>query len=190
MPDSSDSQLQEKVMSIVLAGGQGTRLYPLTLTRCKPAVSFGGKYRLIDIPISNSLNSKIRKIFVISQYFASGLQKHLSATYIHNAISDQNLAMLCPEETSEGIQWFKGTADAVRKNLRYLQDPNIEYYLILSGDQLYNIDLLQMVTFAKKTDADLVIASFTVLEKEAKRMGLLKIDANHQIVDFYEKPQT
>lgn len=190
MPDSSIHLLQEKVMSIVLAGGQGTRLYPLTLTRCKPAVAFGGKYRLIDIPISNSLNSKIRKIFVISQYFASGLQKHLSATYIHNAISDQNLAMLCPEETSEGIQWFKGTADAVRKNLRYLQDPNIEYYLILSGDQLYNIDLLQMIAFAKKTDADLVIASFTVLEKEAKRMGLLKIDENHQILDFYEKPQT
>lgn len=190
MSDSSDSLLQEKVMSIVLAGGQGTRLYPLTLTRCKPAVAFGGKYRLIDIPISNSLNSKIRKIFVISQYFASGLQKHLSATYIHNAISDQNLSMLCPEETSEGIQWFKGTADAIRKNLKYLQDPNVEYYLILSGDQLYNIDLLQMISFAKKTDADLIIASFTVLEKEAKRMGLLKIDESYQILDFYEKPQT
>ena len=181
MPDSSDSQLQEKVMSIVLAGGQGTRLYPLTLTRCKLQFLLG-EISIDRYSYSNSLNSKIRKIFVISQYFASGLQKHLSATYIHNAISDQNLAMLCPEETSEGIQWFKGTADAVRKNLRYLQDPNIEYYLILSGDQLYNIDLLQMVTFAKKTDADLVIASFTVLEKEAKRMGLLKIDANHQIV--------
>lgn len=190
MLDSSHSLLSEKVMSIVLAGGQGTRLYPLTLNRCKPAVAFGGKYRLIDIPISNSLNSKIRKIFVISQYFASGLQKHLSATYIHNAISDQNLAMLCPEETSEGIQWFNGTADAVRKNLRYLQDPNVDYYLILSGDQLYNIDLLQMVAFAQKKEANLVIASFIVLEKEAKRMGLLKIDESHRIVDFYEKPQT
>ncbi len=190
MSDSLEHLLQEKVMSIVLAGGQGTRLFPLTSTRCKPAVSFGGKYRLIDIPISNSLNSKIQKIFVVSQYFASGLQKHLSATYIHNAIADQNLAMLCPEETSEGIQWFKGTADAVRKNLKYLQDPNIEYYLILSGDQLYNIDLLQMVSFAKKTDADLIIASFEVQEKEAKRMGLLKINSNHQILDFHEKPQT
>ena len=190
MLSSIDLQLNEKVMSIILAGGQGTRLHPLTLHRCKPAVSFGGRYRLIDIPISNSLNSKINKIFVISQYFATGLQQHLSSTYVHNAFINGNLEMLCPEETNEGIRWFKGTADAVRQNMKSFQDSSIEYYLILSGDQLYNIDLLQMVEFAKKTNADLVVASLLVKEKEAKRMGLLKIKANYHIEDFYEKPQT
>src|SRR3989339_2045005 len=166
-----DLNLNERVMSIILAGGQGTRLHPLTLHRCKPAVSFGGRYRLIDIPISNSLNSKINKIFVISQFFASGLQHHLSATYPHNHLNYGNLEILCPEETEEGMRWFKGTADAVRQNLEHFQDSMIDYYLILSGDQLYNIDLLQMVEFAKKNDADLVIASLPVQEKEAKRMG-------------------
>ncbi len=190
MPGCGDLELNEKVMSIVLAGGQGTRLHPLTLHRCKPAVGFGGKYRLIDIPISNSLNSKIHKIFVISQYFASGLQQHLSATYAHDSFSNGNLEMLCPEETAAGIRWFKGTADAVRQNLGHLSDPSIDYYLILSGDQLYNLDLLQMVEFAKKKDADLVVASLPVAEKEAKRMGLLKISSEGLIEDFYEKPQT
>ncbi len=183
-------KLNEKVITVILAGGQGTRLYPLTLHRSKPAVSFGGRHRLIDIPISNSINSKIRKIFVISQYFASGLQQHLSSTYPHDTLSKGNLEMLCPEETSKGICWFKGTADAVRQNLKNLSAPNIEYYLILSGDQLYNIDLLEMVEFAKEKDADLVIASLPVEEKEAKRMGLLKINSNNHIEDFYEKPQT
>lgn len=185
-----DLKLNEKVMTIILAGGQGTRLHPLTLHRCKPAVSFGGRYRLIDIPISNSLNSKINKIFVISQYFASSLQHHLSATYVHNPFNIGNLEMLSPEETPEGVKWFKGTADAVRQNLNHFQDSEIEYYLILSGDQLYNIDLLEMVEFAKKTNADLTIAALPVKEKEAKRMGLLKVREDFHIQDFYEKPQT
>ena len=190
MSSGAGLKLNEKVMSIILAGGQGTRLHPLTLHRCKPAVSFGGKYRLIDIPISNSLNSKIHKIRVISQYFASGLQQHLKATYNHDSFSNGNLEMLCPEETSEGIHWFKGTADAVRQNLEHLSDPSVDYYLILSGDQLYTLDLLQMVEFAQKLDADLVIASLPVAEKEAKRMGLLKLGSKGRIDDFYEKPQT
>jgi glucose-1-phosphate adenylyltransferase len=189
MSDKEPFKLNEKVMAIILAGGQGTRLHPLTLHRCKPAVSFGGRYRLIDIPISNSLNSKIRKIFVISQYFASGLQQHLSATYKNDSFSKGNLEMLCPEETTSGVRWFRGTADAVRQNLKHLDDPNVDYYLILSGDQLYNIDFLEMVEFAKEKDADLVIASLPVDGKEAKRMGLLKINANCHIDDFHEKPQ-
>ena len=181
--------MNEKVASVVLAGGLGTRLYPLTMHRCKPSVCFAGKYRLIDIPISNSLNAQISKIFVISQYFASSLQAHLSAAYPHQSLQKGNLQMLCPEETNEGMNWFLGTADAIRKNKHYIDLENVEYILILSGDQLYNIDLIQMVEFAVEKDADLVVAALPVSVKEATRMGLLKISSDHEIVDFIEKPK-
>jgi glucose-1-phosphate adenylyltransferase len=188
MQTNDEKYLSEKVASVVLAGGQGTRLHPLTLHRCKPGVAFGGRYRLIDIPISNSLNSRINRIFVISQYFASSLQQHLAATYHYDSLKPGNLEMLCPEETAQGVNWFKGTADAVRKNLEYLNRSEVEYYLILSGDQLYNIDFIDMIDFAKKNDADLVIACLPVEKKEATRMGLLKIDESQHVVDFHEKP--
>lgn len=178
----------DKVGAIILAGGQGTRLFPLTQTRCKPAVSFGGHYRLIDIPISNALNSQIENIFVICQYFASDLQQHLLATYHMDLFRTGRLEMLCPEETPQKQAWFKGTADAVRHNLDHLLKFPFEYFLILSGDQLYNIDLRLMITFAKEMDTDLTIASLPVLESEAKRMGLLKIDASSYVTDFVEKP--
>lgn len=178
----------ESVASIVLAGGQGTRLQPLTTTRCKPAVSFGGRYRLIDIPISNSLNSKIHKIFVISQYLAGSLKHHINDTYLPGNFQKGDLEMLSPEETTQGPNWFKGTADAVRKNWQHLSQTPVEYFLILSGDQLYNIDFIQMLTFAKKTNADLVIASIPVEEAEAKRMGLLNINKDGLVEDFIEKP--
>ena len=184
-------KLNQTVTSVILAGGQGTRLHPLTLHRCKPAVSFGGRYRLIDVPISNSLNSQIQNIFVISQYFASSLQQHLSATYPHHQLAEGNLEMLCPEETEQGgVKWFKGTADAIRQTLPYLLQLPSDYYLILSGDQLYNIDLLNMVQFAQDFQADLVIASIPVQEREAKRMGLLRLRNDQSIVDFFEKPNT
>ncbi|MBM3198544.1 MAG: glucose-1-phosphate adenylyltransferase, partial [Chlamydiae bacterium] len=181
---SEPSLLSQKVATIVLAGGQGTRLHPLTEYRCKPAVCFAGRHRLIDVPISNSLNARIYQIFVISQHFASHLQQHLAASYPHNFLQQGHLEMLCPEETSHGINWFLGTADAVRKNIRYLEHLPVEYLLILSGDQLYHMDLLAMVDKAKETKADLVIASLLVQEKEAKRMGLLQINAEQQITDF------
>lgn len=184
MPTKKELSLMEKVASVVLAGGQGTRLHPLTLHRSKPGVAFGGKYRLIDIPISNSLNSKIQRIFVISQHFVSGLQQHIQATYQPGA-----LEMLCPKQTSQGVNWFNGTADAVRKNLDRLNTPDVEYFLILSGDQLYTIDFFKMVEFAKNRDADLVVACLPVEQKEAKRMGLMQIDAQSKITSFYEKPQ-
>ncbi|MES2199681.1 MAG: sugar phosphate nucleotidyltransferase [Chlamydiota bacterium] len=189
MSNSDKIQLNKKIASIVLAGGLGTRLHPLTLHRCKPAVCFAGRYRLIDIPISNSLNSQIFQIFVISQYFASNLQKHLSLAYPHGALQKGHLEMLCPEETPQGPNWFLGTADAVRKNIDHINSSNLEYFLILSGDQLYNIDLIKMVEFASERDADLVIAALPVEVKDATRMGLLKISSNHQIVDFIEKPK-
>ena len=177
-----------KVASIILAGGQGTRLFPLTQMRCKPSVCFGGRYRLIDIPISNSLNAKIPQIFIISQYLASSLQQHILETYHLGQFQTCKIQLLCPEETPSRKAWFKGTADAVRQNLEYFAATSADYFLILSGDQLYNIDFVEMLNFAIKQDADLVIASLPVEEKEAKRMGLLKTNASNEVLDFFEKP--
>ncbi len=175
--------MTDEVAAIVLAGGQGTRLFPLTQSRCKPAVSFGGRYCLVDIPISNALNSDIREIYVIAQYFASDLNAHIAATY------QADLKYLCPEETTGKKVWFQGTADAVRQNCDHLAKSSARYFLILSGDQLYNIDFRTILSFAKKKDADLVIASLLVDEPEAKRMGIMKMDAEGRILDFVEKPK-
>lgn len=181
--------IADKIASIVLAGGQGTRLMPLTQYRCKPAVSFGGRYRLIDIPISNSLNSHIRKIFIISQYLASGLHQHILSTYQLDLFEKGNIELLSSQEGENGQIFFNGTADAVRKNLDYILKSNVEYFLILSGDQLYNMDFVEMLAFAEKTGADLVIAAQAVDANDAKRMGLLQIDPTAKITSFIEKPQ-
>lgn len=178
----------DKVASIILAGGQGTRLFPLTQTRCKPSVCFGGKYRLIDIPLSNSLNANIEQIFVISQYFASSLQQHIVETYQLDPFRQTQIHMLCPEQTPERKLWFKGTADAIRQNREQLEASDVDYFLILSGDQLYNIDFVDMIRFAKAQDADLTIACIPVEIDEARRMGLLKINPSQQILSFTEKP--
>jgi len=179
----------KKVATIVLAGGQGTRLHPLTSMRCKPAVTFGGRYRLIDVPLSNSLNSNINQIFVISQYFASELHQHILTTYQLDMFRTGGLELLTPQETDRGKSWFKGTADAIRQSLEYILRSPAEWFLVLSGDQLYNMDLIDMLNFARAKDADMVIAALPVHEPEAKRMGLLKINALSTITDFYEKPQ-
>lgn len=179
-----------EVATIVLAGGQGTRLYPLTLHHSKPAVVYGGRYRLIDIPISNSINSGFRQIFVIAQYLSSELQHHIGQTYHFDNFNPGSIEVLTPQINEKGEkQWFKGTADAVRKNLSTLLKSSAEYFLILSGDQLYNIDFQKMVSFAQTQGADLTIAATPVLEEEAKRMGLIKIDRRHRIADFVEKPK-
>lgn len=178
--------LDDRVAAIVLAGGQGTRLFPLTQTRCKPAVGFGGRYRLVDIPLSNSLNSRIHRLFVISQYFASHLNHHITSTY---QTQQAHIDLLCPEENASKKEWFEGTADAVRKNLDHLLKTPAEYFLILSGDQLYNLDFRDMITFAEEKKADLVIASLLVGEEEAKRMGVMQLGKDQKVVDFYEKPK-
>lgn len=178
-----------QVATVILAGGQGTRLYPLTAHHSKPAVSYGGRYRLIDIPISNSINSNFRQIFVIAQYLSSELSHHISQTYHFDAFNPGSVDVLTPQENDKGEkQWFLGTADAVRKNLPIILKSSADYFLILSGDQLYNINFQNMVAFAEKTNADLTIASIFVKEKEAVRMGLLKVDQNLHVTDFYEKP--
>lgn len=179
-----------QVATVILAGGQGTRLHPLTIHHSKPAVSYGGRYRLIDIPISNSINSDFRQIFVIVQYLSGELQHHINQTYHFDAFNPGSVDVLTPQINEKGEKdWFAGTADAVRKNLPTILKSPADYFLILSGDQLYNIDFKHMLAFAQAKKADLTIASLPVLEKEAHRMGVLKIDENNTVIDFVEKPQ-
>lgn len=184
------NSLTHNVGTIILAGGQGTRLFPLTKTRCKPAVCFGGKYRLIDIPLSNALNSGIDHIYVISQYFSQFLHEHIMESYPIDHTRDAKIHLISPEETFEQKVWYNGTADAIRQNFEYFQQTPFDYFLILAGDHLYNMNYSGFLHVAKEMDADLVIAALPVEEKEAKRMGLLKIDSNAHVSEFYEKPES
>lgn len=178
------------IASIILAGGKGTRLFPLTLRHSKPAVSYGGRYRLIDIPISNSLNSNIREIYVLGQYLTSELQHHLSQTYQFDSFFPGSLDLLTPDELPTGEKiWFNGTADAIRKNASKIFKSPFDYFLILSGDQLYNINFSKMLSFAIDRNADLTIAALPVQTSDASRMGILKIDEKSYITDFIEKPK-
>lgn len=183
---SNDMKL---VASVILGGGEGTRLYPLTLTRCKPAINFGGKYRLIDIPISNSIHSDCHKIFVLTQFLSSSLHHHIFQTYMQGGRASGLIEILTAEQKPTQKSWYQGTADAVRQNIDYLLESPVEYFLILSGDQLYHINFLEMINYAKVVDADVVIASLPVNAQDASRMGVLKVDKHNFITDFYEKPQ-
>ena len=178
-----------RVATIILGGGQGTRLFPLTMTRCKPAICFGGRYRLIDVPVSNAINSDCHKIFIITQFLSSSIHRHIFQTYHMDAFSSGFIEILAAEERPTQKEWFQGTADAVRQNLEYFIETPADYFLVLSGDQLYHMDFRKMVQFAKTTDADVVIGALPVVEEEAKRMGLITIDQNDFITSFHEKPQ-
>lgn len=179
----------KRIAAIILGGGQGTRLFPLTKWLCKPALCYGGRYRLIDVPISNSINSGCHKIYIITQFLSSSLHQHIFKTYRLDSFSSGFIELLPAEEKHHNKVWFQGTADAVRQNLDYFIDTPVDYFLILSGDQLYNMDFEEMLHFAKESDADLVIASLPVVEKDTKRMGILQIDENNFISAFKEKPQ-
>lgn len=179
----------KRVAAIILGGGQGTRLFPLTMWGCKPAMCFGGRYRLIDVPISNSINSGCQKIFIITQFLSSSLHQHVFKTYRLDPFSSGFIELLPAEEKPKNRNWFQGTADAVRQNLDYFIETPVDYFFILSGDQLYNMDFQAMLHYAKETNADLVIGTLPVEEKTAKRMGILKIDQNNCVTDFKEKPQ-
>ncbi|MCP5469627.1 MAG: glucose-1-phosphate adenylyltransferase [Chlamydiales bacterium] len=181
----------DRICVIVLGGGKGSRLDPLTKTRCKPAVSFGGRYSLIDVPISHSLSSGLTNIYVIGQYLAYSLHNHLSRTYLNYGVQQNRIQMLVPEERDGQKIWYKGTADAVRQNLHYFADIAADYFLILSGDQLYNINFHDMVDFGVQTDASMVVATQPVNATDAKRMGLLKLaHGSSQLIDFFEKPKS
>lgn len=188
-PEPSQVDMR-RVAVVVLGGGQGTRLYPLTQTRCKPAISFAGKYRLIDVAIANALHADCNKIYVITQFLSTSLHKHICSTYQGtNAFTTGFVDILSAEQRPTQHNWFQGTADAVRQNLYYLKEAPVDYFLILSGDQLYTMDFRQMFAFALGTDADLAVAALPVELQDAKRMGLMKIDSKNEIKSFVEKPQ-
>lgn len=177
------------VFAVILGGGQGSRLFPLTQERSKPAVPLGGKYRLIDIPVSNCINSDIIKIYVLTQFNSASLNHHISRTYRFSAFSDGFVEILAAEQTPENVSWFQGTADAVRQNLRHFTDASGKYVLILSGDHLYRMDYRDFVGRHRTTKADITVSVIPVTEKEASEFGLLKTDAEGRIIEFAEKPK-
>lgn len=178
------------VVAVVLGGGRGTRLFPLTSIRSKPAVPLAGKYRLIDIPISNCINSDIHKIYVLTQFMSVSLHGHIRQTYSFDHFKGGFVEILAAQETvSSGTDWFQGTADAVRKNLRYIQQHGIDYVVILSGDQLYRMDYRQLIKTHRQHSADVTIACMPVEREAAKSFGIMRLDDEGKVVGFLEKPQ-
>ena len=179
----------KKVLGIILGGGAGTRLYPLTKLRAKPAVPLAGKYRLIDIPVSNCINSEILKIYVLTQFNSASLNRHLSRTYNFTGFSDGFVEVLAAQQTQESPQWFQGTADAVRQYIWLFQEWDIDEYLILSGDHLYRMDYSKFVEHHRQTNADITLSVVPIDEKRASAFGLMKIDDTGRIIAFSEKPK-
>lgn len=180
--------ISKKVVAVILGGGAGSRLYPLTATRSKPAVPIAGKYRLVDIPISNCINSNINRMFVLTQFNSASLNKHIKNTYQFSGFSTGFVDILAAEQTPESGEWFQGTADAVRQSLRHIQNNDFEYVLILSGDQLYQMDFGEMVDNHISKNADITIATIPVGAREAPEFGILKSNAEGNITSFIEKP--
>jgi glucose-1-phosphate adenylyltransferase len=181
-------QKKKNVIAIILGGGQGSRLYPLTETRSKPAVPIGGKYRLVDIPISNCMNSDIYRIFVLTQFNSASLNAHIKNTYNFSIFSHAFVDILAAEQTPDNPTWFQGTADAVRQCMPHFLNHNFDYALILSGDQLYQMDLNEMIEAHIQNEADISIATLPVTEKDAPEFGILKTNAESYIESFIEKP--
>jgi len=179
----------DNVISVILGGGRGTRLYPLTKERSKPAVPLAGKYRIIDIPISNCLNSNLNKIYVLTQFNSTSLHRHITRAYKFDNFSRGFIELLAANQTIESMDWYQGTADAVRQNLRFFNQPNIDYALILSGDQLYRMNYPQAIKEHIRTGAEITIATIPVERKCAQNFGILKVDEQGRIVDFFEKPK-
>jgi glucose-1-phosphate adenylyltransferase len=181
--------MSKQILSVILGGGAGTRLFPLTASRSKPAVPIAGKYRLVDIPISNCLNSGITRMFVLTMYNSASLNRHIKNTYHFSAFSSAFVDILAAEQTPDNPTWFQGTADAVRQGLRHIAPFDSEYILILSGDQLYQIDFQDMVYNHKELGADITIATIPVTAKEASEFGILKTE-DGLITSFIEKPKS
>ena len=177
------------VVGLILGGGQGTRLFPLTQFRAKPAVPVGGKYRLIDIPISNCIHSGINRIFVLTQFNSASLHRHISTSYRFDSFSDGFVEILAAEQTQENSEWYQGTADAVRQQLRHLLSHRTEQVLILSGDHLYRMDYQAFIEDHRKRAAEVSIAVKPVKREEASALGIVQMDPKGRIVNFCEKPQ-
>lgn len=177
------------VMAVILGGGRGTRLYPLTKLRAKPAVPLGGKYRLIDIPLSNCLNSGIRQVYVLTQFLSASLHRHIYQTYKFDIFSGGFVRVLAAEETRSGMDWYQGTADAVRKRLPHFAHARVEDILILSGDHLYRMDYAEFIELHREKRANVTIAVQPVALTDAPRFGILKADEDGRIISFHEKPR-
>jgi glucose-1-phosphate adenylyltransferase len=182
--------MTSKVICIVLGGGQGSRLSPLTATRSKPAVPIAGKYRLVDIPISNCLHSGITRIYVLTQFNSASLNKHIKNTYHFSSFSEAFVDILAAEQTPTSGSWYQGTADAVRQSLHHLAVHEFDYVLILSGDQLYQMDFEQMIDNHIKADAEISIATIPVHANDVPGFGILKTDGDNLVTSFIEKPKT
>lgn len=179
----------KKVLAIILGGGAGTRLYPLTKLRAKPAVPVAGKYRLIDIPVSNCINSEIFKIYVLTQFNSASLNRHIARTYNFSGFSEGFVEVLAAQQTPENPNWFQGTADAVRQYLWMLQEWDVDEFLILSGDHLYRMDYRLFIQRHRETNADITLSVIPIDDRRASDFGLMKIDNSGRVIDFSEKPK-
>ncbi len=181
--------MKQSTIAVILGGGRGTRLYPLTKYRSKPAVPVGGKYRLVDIPISNCLNSEINRIYVLTQFNSASLNRHIKNTYNFDVFSNGFVDILAAEQTPRSQHWFQGTADAVRQSLHHLENHTYEHVLILSGDQLYQMDYRRLLERHNNREADLTVATIPVRAEDATGFGIMKTDDEGLISDFVEKPE-
>ncbi|MDI1315719.1 glucose-1-phosphate adenylyltransferase [Flavobacterium sp.] len=180
--------MNDNVLAIILGGGQGSRLAPLTESRSKPAVPIAGKYRLVDIPISNCINSSIQRMFVLTQFNSASLNQHIKNTYHFSHFSTAFVDILAAEQTPDNVTWFQGTSDAVRQCMHHFMNHEFDYALILSGDQLYQMDFNEMIKAHQKSGASISIATLPVNAKEAPEFGILKTDSENYITSFIEKP--
>ncbi|MEO5803203.1 MAG: glucose-1-phosphate adenylyltransferase [Verrucomicrobiota bacterium] len=178
-----------KVLSVIMGGGQGLRLFPLTRDRAKPAVPLAGKYRLVDIPISNCINSRLRRVYLLTQFNSASLHRHISQSYKFDHFTGGFVEILAAEQTFGDTSWYQGTADAVRKNLTHFLNHDFDYLLILSGDQLYRMDFQQIVAQHIETAADVTIATIPMGRSEAQSLGIMQIDSERRITRFVEKPK-
>jgi glucose-1-phosphate adenylyltransferase len=178
------------VLCLILGGGRGKQLYPLTKGRSEPAVPIAGKYRLIDIPISNCLNCGLTRVYVLTQFLSVSLHRHISDTYKFDPFGRGFVAILAAQQTNEAAGWYLGTADAVRQNLRYILDDRCQEVLLLSGDQLYRMDFQQLLMGHRASGADVTMAVVPVTRGQASRLGIVRLDANRRICDFLEKPKS
>lgn len=179
-----------KVISLILGGGRGSRLYPLTRSRSKPAVPIAGKYRLIDIPISNCIHSGLNRIFVLTQFNSVSLHRHIANTYTFDPFGGGFVEILAAQQTMQHETWYQGTADAVRRNIPYFTESSFDLVLILSGDQLYRMDFRDMIRNHLENKADVTIAALPVPEAEARACGIMRIESSGRVIDFEEKPKT
>ena len=186
---SRQSANTSNVLSVIMGGGQGTRLFPLTKERAKPAVPLAGKYRLVDIPISNCINSGLRRIYLLTQFNSASLHRHISQSYKFDHFTGGFVEILAAEQTYADTSWYQGTADAVRKNLIHFMNHEWDYLLILSGDALYRMDFRRIIDQHAETGADITVATIPVGRRETESLGIMQIDAERRITRFAEKPK-